>query len=71
MRFGGQPHLVVVLGITERVLENKIISAGSIDVVRPAWALVDFFYRTIGGIVIDGIEARIQKVKHDVRLSSV
>ena len=67
----GQPHFVVVLGVTNRVVTNKIVRDLAIDVVRPAGAIVDSFQGAISRRVVDGIEPGVQQIEEHVTAPEV
>jgi len=62
--------LVMVLGVAQRVLREEILRQDCIQVIGPAPGFEDPLQNLIAGIVVDGVEARIQQVDHHVAVAA-
>ena len=66
MPFAGEADFVMVFRVAEGIVEDELAHGLAVDVVRPASAIVDFLEHVVGGVVVNGVEARGEEVEHDV-----
>ena len=65
LRCGGQAHFIVVLGVAQGVIEKEKARTHLVEVIGRGGAFVNLLQRIVGDVVVDGIETRIEQLRHD------
>ena len=58
----GQPHFIVVLGVTQRFVESRASKCERIKIVRPFASIIKPLEHIVGRIVVNRIETSVQQL---------